>query len=270
MNMFSPVPKTQSDGFKDLTTGNMFVPVPFIPEINQTSKIENFDLTLTFINAKVANGKYTFLYMNNIISKDFSIGSMGIRASQINFRELQSKIMSNVNKSDLKYIKLKEFNTSKSIFVFDIDSWLDDALKNVKGVVFLSRFDKEYRLKIQPPKMVMYYGIRPDFSKYVASYFKEYIKKKPNQRNVLFDMVPKNYENVIKTNTANMFDYEYEFQNNRMIVRLKSVYITGLIFSAFSLISKENQKKSFDEMVKKNLSTFGKDKLNKIAFRKFF
>lgn len=270
MEMFIPIPKTQPDGFRDLSTNRMFVPITTTPDITTTTKIEDFDVTLTFINAKVSNGKYTFLFINSIMSRDFSTLNMGVRASQINFKELQKKIMGKVNKTDLKYIKIKEFSTSRTVFVFDIDTWLADALKNIKGVVFLSRFDKEYRLKIQPPKMVMYYGIRPDFSKYVANYFKEYAKKKPSQRDTLFSIIPKAFEKTISVSIVNMFDYEYEFQNNRIIVRLKPIFITGLIFSIFALTKKEKEKKSFDDLVRKNLSTFSKGKLNTIVPTKFF
>ena len=68
-----------------------------------------------------------------------------------------------------------------------------------------------------------------------------------------------------------MFDYEYDFQVNRIIVRLKTVYLTGIVFAAFALTQKTNSsKQSFEEMVMKNLSTFPKDKINKVAMNKFF
>lgn len=257
----------QPDGFKDLSINrfsNTGTVIPVIP----TKEID-YDVMLTFVNAKVSNGKYSFLFMNSLISKD--ITGNGVRASQIDMRKLQSKIMGKVDIKDLKYIKLREFSTSRVVFVFDIDSWLDDALRNSVGRVYLSKYDKEFRLKIQPPAMVRYYGIRVEFSRYVANYFKEYARKKPQQRNTLFSIIPKSYENIIKTHVSNMFDYEYDFQSNRIIVRLKTIYLTGLIFASFALTEKNlNIRQKFEDMVNKNLSTFSSGKISKIIPNKFF
>lgn len=265
-NMVSTQAK-QPDGFKDLSLGNFSKNGTILPVVS--NKEAEYDVMLTFINAKVSNGKYSFLFMNSLISKDI-VGN-GIRASKVDMRKLQSKIMSKVDTKDLKYIKLREFSTSRVVFVFDIDSWLDDALRNSIGRVYLSKYDKEFRLKIQPPTMVRYYGIRVEFSRYVASYFKEYARKKPQQRNTLFSIIPKSYENIIKTHVANMFDYEYDFQSNRIIVRLKTIYLTGLIFASFALTEKNlSVRQKFEDMVNKNLSTFSSGKINKIIPNKFF
>lgn len=255
------------DGFKNLSINNFSKNGAVIPVI-PVKDIE-YDVMLTFVNAKVSNGKYTFLFMNSISSRDISKNN--IRASQMDMKKLQSKIMGKVEQKDLKYIKLKEFSTSRVVFVFDIDSWLDDALRNVTGRVYLSKYDKEFKLRIQPPAMVRYYGIRIEFSRYVANYFKEYAKKKPQQRNVLFNIIPKSYENVVRTHVSNMFDYEYDFQSNRIIVRLKTIFLTGLIYASFALTDKKlNSRQKFEDMVNKNLSTFSAGKIKKIIPNKFF
>lgn len=269
MDNFIPNTNQQPDGFKDLSLNSFSNNGKVIPNI--TPAVPDFDVNITFVNAKVSNGKYSFLFMNSIMSKSLTSNSMGIRASQIDMKKLQASIMSKVDKKDLKYIKLKEFSTSRSIFIFDIDSWLDDALKNVSGKVYLSRYDKEFRLNIQPPTMVRHYGIRVEFSKYVANYFKEYAKKKPQQRNSLFNIIPKSYEKTLKTHISNMFDYEYDFQSNRIIVRLKTIFLTGLIFSSFALAGNNfKANMSFEDMVKKNLTTFPEGKLNKLAPKRFY
>lgn len=266
MDKFIQTPAAQVDGFKNLPNTLILN----VPKVNQQTVNPEFDVSLTFVNAKVFNGEYTFLFSNSINSRELAFSGRNIRASQIDMKKLQSKIMSNVKNDDLKYIKLKQFTTSRTIFAFDIDAWLDDALKGSIGRVYLSKFDKEFRLTKLPPAMVRHYGLRIEFSRYVASYFKEYSKKKPQHRSTLFSIIPKSFENSIRTHASNMFDYEYDFQSNRIIVRLKTIFITGLMFSAFSLSDANNKRQKFDDMVKKNLMTFPEGKINKIAPKRFF
>ena len=68
-----------------------------------------------------------------------------------------------------------------------------------------------------------------------------------------------------------MFDYEYDFQSNRIIVRLKTIFLTGLIYASFALTDKKlNSRQKFEDMVNKNLSTFSVGKIKKIIPNKFF
>ena len=71
MSNFIQTPVTQPNGLKDLKVGGSFAPYSNTSIDYNTSRIERFDVSLPFVNAKISNGKYSFLFMNSIISKDF-------------------------------------------------------------------------------------------------------------------------------------------------------------------------------------------------------
>ena len=55
-------PTSQPNGLKDLKVGGSFAPYSNTSINYDTSRIESFDVSLTFINAKISNGKYSFLF----------------------------------------------------------------------------------------------------------------------------------------------------------------------------------------------------------------
>lgn len=236
------------------------IPVPFknfsqntkMPLPNSNSVSTNFNIMPTLISSRVFNGKYLFTF-NNMA---YNINGLYNTSQRFDQNILKKKLLAFIKESDRKYIILKSFDTNKSTFEFDIEKWLDDAFVHTSGVLHLTKFDKRYRLKVMPPFMVRAYGARIEFTKYVATYFKDYCKRHPQLRKTVFSIVTDKVEKTLKINHLNMFDYEYDFMSNNIIVRLKSVYVMSIIALAMEISNNDKSKVNFNTSVKQNLRMF--------------
>lgn len=219
--------------------------------IDQATAIKKINLTkddvsLQFLFSRIAGNDYKIRFLVSIhpVNKVFtSMIPNQIRASQINMVSLHDAILANINEKDKKYVTLVSFDTMKCDFKFNYDKWLSDALTNVMPKTFFSKFDQEYKLKVQPPQMILNDITRENFFDFITKKFKEYIEKKNYEKKWLGPFVPKDWQKALNIKLITMFDYEYDYMNNRFIVRLKTPYILGgamLLGAGIEKIKKEN------------------------------
>jgi len=241
-------------------------------KLEEKIKLKKEDVSLQFVYSRPANNNYTIRFivqLHPVLPQIFSnIISNQIRASQINMISLHDAILANIDEKDRKYITLTSFDTLKCDFNFNFDKWLNDTLNGVSPKTYISKFDQEYKLKIQPPKIIMYDIMRINFFNFISKKFKEYIQKKNYDKKWFGPLLPKNWQKKINIKLSNMFDYDYDYMNNRFIVKMKSFYILGgamLIGIAY----KEIKKQDFSVRVEKNINNFSKNQWRDFIKKKF-
>jgi hypothetical protein len=198
-------------------------------------KITEFNIAPALVNSKSnRNGYFEFLFINNIYPIKFTgLGTI----TKIDKNKLKQRLEAFIKPTDRKYIKLSEFTHMKSIFIFDIDEWLNDCFKNIKIEAFNSSWDRVAKLKLIPPHMVRIFAMRLDIEKYIGTYFKTYVEKHPIMRKDLVKHIPQSVFKVFNLKEENLFDFIYEYSSNRIIGRLKPQYVAMIVLGITKLKS---------------------------------
>lgn len=230
-----------------MAQNNFFQPFPLskniqsnmLTLINEPNKIIRFGINPVLVNSKAnSKGEFEFLFVNNVYPIEFKgTGNIDI----IKKPDLKIKLENFIKQSDKKYIKLKDFTHIRSTFIFDYTAWLDDCLKNVKLEPFSSSWDRVCKLKIIPPYMARTCAMRLDIEKYIGTYFKKYIERHPYLRKELIKHIPDSAFRVFNLQPENLFDFQYEYTTNRIIARLKAMYVAVVL----SFMTKMTDKKMF-------------------------
>ena len=70
-----------------------------------------------------------------------------------------------------------------------------------------------------------------------------------------------------------MFDYEYDWQTNTMVAKLKPVYIMGLVFAVGTAVNRQDKKSyvkiDFEKSVKRKSKKFDRKKWQSFIKKKF-
>lgn len=241
---------------------------PTIPQPTYQSKIKlnKEEVSLQFVLSRATNQGYKVRFIVQIhpITNELGITTT-LRASQIDMLSLHDAILANVLPEDKKYVTLTQFDTLKCEFTINFNTWFDNAMNNVVPRTYLSKFDQEYKLKIQPPKMILFDPMRNMFFDFMVKEFKNYLVKKNKDKKFLGPLLPKDLQKKLNIKLLNMFDYSYDYMNNRFIVQLKTMYILGTAMLVGAGI-KEVKKQKFSERVEKNTSNTNWKKFTKKKF----
>lgn len=236
-------------------------------------KLTKNDITLNFALSRSTFDGYKIIYTIQIHPMKMVIAGQQIRASQIDMPSLKEAIINNIDTFDIKYLTLKKFDTITCEFYFDFDKWFREATNGIKPRIFLSKFDQEFRLKIQPPKVIMFDIGRNDFFQYITNKFKKFIINSNKEKLWLGHILPQDFQKSINIKLANCFDYSYDYQMNRFIVQLKSVYVIGVSYAIGMAIKEIKNRKAnilkFSDRVEKNSVNFKKDKWKEFLKKKF-
>lgn len=240
-------------------------PSNFLPQPPLTkTKLSKNDITLEFILSRLTQEGYKIRFLVRIMPMALN----GLQSKNIDMVSLHDAIIANIDSFDKKYVTLKSFDTLKCEFVFDFNKWFKDALKDVTPKTYFSKFNQEYRLKIQPPKMILFDTMRSLFFDYITKEFKNYIVKNNKDKKWFGHLLPSEFQKRVNVRLANMFEYEYDYMNNRFLINLKSVYVIGAsMLTGFAL--KEIKKQSFADRVEKNPSNTSKEQWKKYITKKF-
>lgn len=208
----------------------------FLDIKKQADNIMEFGINMSLVNSKMNHsGEFEFLFINNVYPIKFTgLGTI----TKIDKNKLKQKLEAFVKPTDKKYIKLKEFTHMKSIFIFDYESWFDDSFKTTDGLPFASMWDRKFKLKVIPPYFTRVYAMRLDIGKYIETYFKKYIEKRPQMRKMLVKHIPNELFKVLGTQPEALFNYQYDYSSNCIIARLKSEYIALIAYSYTKLTNK--------------------------------
>lgn len=206
----------------------------------------NFSISPMLIRSSLSSDIYSLYFSNMCFSAEPRRGDLVVDQT-----ELRKKLNTWLKPSDREYIKLSDFNTSKSKFDFDVDKWLDDSLKNYKPYDNYMTMSRSYKLSKQLPYLIRVFGLEMDYSKYIANRFKKFVKNKPDFKKDLFSVVEDVSKKHLHLDVSVMFDYRYDRVSNSVIVSVKPAYITSILAAASVMAKDENWKKkvNFDKTV---------------------
>jgi len=240
----------------------------------QKIKIQKNDINLQFLLANDIGKTYRLLFIVIInystLMKDYSLQPS---VSDIDLISLKTAILENIDPYDRKYMILSKFTTVEAEFLFDVEKWLTDATRGIQPRTFLTKFAKEFRLKVAPPKMIMFDELRNIWCKFIARKFREWAERH-NRYNLFFKLlVPEFLRKKMKNKINDMFTWEYDVQWNRMIVKMKSFWIVAILFGFGAMIVKaqkhEVEKKQFDDRVKKYVPTYDRKEWLQFVNRRY-
>jgi len=243
-------------------------------------KLNKNEVSLQFLETKDNGGTFKLHYIVQIRPKGRQHDPRKkLSPADLDMESLRDAIVSNISAYDRSYLILKKFDDRKAFFEFNHKKWLKDAMKGIKPRTHFSKFDREFRFKKIPPKEIRKDKITLKFEQFLTRKFLDYLEDMPiSKRGEFFKhIVPKKEQKKIKTKIRNMFDWSYDAQWNRMVAKLKTVYIIALLYATGAAAKKlkqininKSQKELFATKVEKNIKTFDKKKWEDFTKRKFF
>lgn len=201
--------------------------------------LEQFSVNPMIIRSELYGDVYSF-YFNNMIYN----GQPMRGTPRVNQEVLKSKLNTWLKPSDRKYIKLVDYNTSKSKFSFDIDGWLEDGLKDCKPYDNYMNLSRSYRLSKPLPYVISCYGMEMVYGKYIAEKFKKYISKNSSKSKDLLSVIER-FTGKDKGSLP-MFEFRYDRISNSVIASVKPIYVATLVATATMLAKDESWKKKVD------------------------
>jgi len=219
-------------------------------------KLRPSQVNLQFLSGRPAKG--TYIVSHSVIIQ--SIGAEPIQLRGLNKKVYEDCLIKSTKRLDQKYMKLTKYTTTKATFEFDVNKWLKDSLYNVKPSNRVSRFEQVFKLKVSPPEMISYSVSKIHFDKFILNKFMNYMDKNRKSKvwfkNFLSNKMFSKKSRIISL----MFDYEYNWQENKFLAKLKPLYIMGLLFAvgntANKLRGKSYIKFNFDSKVRRKVASY--------------
>lgn len=231
---------------------------------NNSIKIISNDISLNFIRASIISNEFKIVYAVSVFSNQYDF-NVPFVASKINQNSLKEAIFNSIYEGDKKYLVLESFSFIKATFKFLWKKWFDDSLLNVAPRTDISKFERVFTFKKQLPRMVLY-NFNPYINNFLVDRFREYTSER-KMHNWFDGFISKVYLDKINIKISNMFDYQYNYQTNSIILRLKNIYIFGILFAISAKIIDNAQVRKqpylridFDKKVKNKVAKFDKKK----------
>lgn len=203
---------------------------------------QDINLSLLLTNETMEGYKIVFIVAINSKSA-LSDPSKIISPSNVDKISLRDAILANIAPLDKKYMILKDFDTVKATFYFDVDRWIKDTMAQVNPVVKFSQFSKTFKFRIPLPPMIMKDAVRLALPKFLIKKFKKYIANNSNSVKWFRHLFPKGIRMTVSEALPERFDYNYDYQTNSITLNLKSFWISALLYALtqFSKIMKERK-----------------------------
>ena len=193
-------------------------------------------------------------------------------ARRIDSISLKKALYNKLNEYDKPYFVIQSYGARIVRFKFLWKKWLDDAMRGIQPRSHISKFEKSFKLK----KMVPYL-ISNNHTTYFGDFILRKFKKMTSDRK--FDgwfkgFLSREFQRKIRQHTENMFTYEYNFQTNEIIARLKNVYVLGILYAVGETVNTRGNKQpyvkvDFNKKVKGKANKFDRNKWESFIKRKF-
>lgn len=248
------------------------------PQYDKKINITKNDIDLVYISSKDIGKIYKIRYVITINPKSAISPGEQITPKNINMNSLKNALEQWLKPRDRKYFLIDNLDTRHVEFIFDHKKWLKDATSGLKGEIQFSKFDRVFKLKKQPPFLILTDDARFQFEEFIIRKFKEWLENSKKEAKYFKNLFPNNFRSKIRTKLRNMFDWSYDFQWNRITAKLKTFYILALLY-AINIGVKAYKNKTladtqknhlFSDQVKSNLKKFDKDKWEKYIKRNGF
>jgi hypothetical protein len=236
-------------------------------------KINPKDISLTFIRSNDVNKEFKITFTVTLFSSQYDFHNPSI-ASKIDKKSLGDAIFNSIYEGDKDYVVLESFSFLTATFRFLWKKWFNDSLVGVTPKNHISKFERTFSFKRQLPRMISY-NFNPYSGSFLVNRFKELTSER-KMHNWFDGFIPKSYQDKINVKISNMFDYQYDYQENKMILRLMNIYIFGILFAIGSKIVDTQQSRKqpyikidFDKKVKDKAVQFDKSKWEKFIRQRF-
>lgn len=206
------------------------------PDYKTKFRVTKNDITLNYTLSRAVRDTYKVEFTIIIVPKALVKPEEQIDR-EVYKNSLKEAILANIDNVDRKYMKLHDFNGRKAVFYFDWRTWFKDAIKG-KPRTYLSKFQRVVDFKKRIPRMIAYQTASSYFPDFLTKKFKEFIIKKRLIKPWLSKVIPQKFFNQIRGKLENMYDYDYDIQHNRMIIKLKTPYILGFAYAVGKSVDK--------------------------------
>ena len=224
--------------------------------ISQKIRLETKDIMLNYVMTNNRDS-LTFTYLVSIIKQNPVNPMLPMQYNQVDLNSLKIAILGKFKTQDLKYIEIKNFDTSKVIVRFKHEDWIKDAFNNVAGQTTFSKFEMIFRLKKQIPMYIVFDGFMSMFNTFMVPKMIEYVKQNKLGKNHFLNISSSFIKDKLNKYFNNMMDYSYNFQQNVFSIKLKSPYILLITYGIGKLIDNKAfmnvSEKNFEETTKKFL-----------------
>ena len=253
---------------------------PNIPQkrFNEKLKLTKGEVKISFLLAAPTNGTYKVVFIVNVYPKGrMKDPSIIVSPRNLDMQSLRNAIIANIKEYDKQYMILKEFDHRKAIFHLDGKKWFKDTTQNLTPRVHFSKFDRSFKLKKAPPRMIMMDFGRDQFGKFVVKNFKNWLEDSRKEANYFRYLMPESMRNKMRGKIRDMFDWNYDIQLNTITARLKPVWIIALLYATGEAVKQMNinqvknksKKELFATKVKKNIKKFDRQKWIDFTKQKF-
>lgn len=242
-------------------------------------KLNKNEVNLQFLEAKDSGGTFKLHYIVQINTKGRKLDpKKQLSPATIEMETLRDGIIARIPAYDREYLVLKRFDDRKAFFEFNHEKWLKDATKGLKPRTHFSKFDREFRFKKQIPREIRKDRVSLRFEKFLTRKFLDWLEANPSKRKSYLEyLLPKKEQRQLRIKFQNMFDWYYDSQWNKMVAKLKSVYIVALLYATGAIVKRlsqsninHSQKELFATKVKRNIKTFDRKKWENFTRRRFF
>jgi len=254
--------------------------LPPIAPVSPFAKVvvRSTDINLSFLLASDLGASYKIVYVVNIITRKQRLEpNVRLSPSKIDMPSLKRAIEGSIDLYDKQYMNLVKFDNVRAEFHFDHKKWLKDCLANVNPVTQYSRFSRTFKFKKRVPAMIRHGYTSVPFELFIIRKFKEYLEENHQAANWFQYLFPDEMRQRARKKISRMFDYSYDSQWNTMIIRLKTLYILGILYAVGIMAKKMTQsdiqssykRGLFAQDVKKNIKKFDREKWDKFMSRGF-
>lgn len=235
------------------------------PKYKDRVSVTKNDVTLHWLQSKSVKDTYKVEYTLTIVPDALVEPKDQLKGNEVTKTSLKNAIIANINPYDRDYMKLHDYSTNKATFYFDYKKWFKDALRGVIPKTHFSTYQRIVDFKKRIPRMIATQMTADYFSQFMERRFKEYIIKKHLVRTWLEKILPRNFSRSIRAKIENIFDYDYDIQNNRMLINIKTPYLLGIMYALGQVGKKVKNPKfkannhygaDFSKSVKRNISNF--------------
>lgn len=229
-------------------------------------------VSLSHIQSVESNGDWVVSMGVIIFSAKYDF-SQPADARRIDMVSLKKALYSSLDSYDQNYFVIDKFGARVVRFRFLWKKWLNDSLNGIQPRSHMSKFEKTFKLKKRVPNLIAHNH---------TTYFGNFLIRKFRQMtsNRKFDrwfktFLSREMNRKIKTHTENMFEYEYNFQTNEVIARLKTIYVLGILYAVGEVVKYNKNDKQpyvkvdFNKKVKNKANKFDRRKWESFIKRKF-
>ncbi len=240
--------------------------------------IKSQDVNLKRLFSKSVGENFEVHFAVLIIPRGNYDSAVPITPATINLMSLKDAIASNIRSQDKKYMVVDNFDTRKVIFKFNHEKWLKDATSSMRPSTEISRFRRDFKLKAPLPPMLLTDFVSKPIEDFILKKFIKWLESSRKEEQFFKYLIPENFRSKVRAGVRSMFEWEYNKQWNIITAVLKPMYVFALLYATGQIINNFKEAKKSDLMgkerdfaskVKRNISSFDKNKWEKYIKRKF-